>query len=161
MKYPLKPLLSVRLLREENAAAAAVVAKRRVTEALQAVEKRKRELQDYLVWRVEEENRLFEEIRNRELESGEIEQHRETVRNLRVKDAEYEKRVSDAEQDVIRAREAQAKEEEAHRLAVKDRQKIDAHRELWQEEENKRLTRAEESEMEDFSVRGPGRESEA
>jgi len=161
MKYPLRPLLSVRVLREDNAAAEVAIAKRRVTEALHAVEKRKQELQDYLVWRVEEENRLFEEIRNRELESEEIDQHRETVRNLRVKDAEYEKRVSDAEQDVVRAREALARAEEAHRLAVKDRQKIDAHRELWQEEENKRIARAEESEMEDFSVRGPGRESEA
>jgi len=154
MRYPLKPLLDVRILREENASAELTAAKRRVTEALQAVEDRKRELVEYVEWRKVEEVRLFDEIKNHEVDSQGLEDHRTMVRNLRTKDAEYEKRVSEAEQDVVKARKAVEKSEKAYRLAVKEKQKIEAHRDLWTEDERKREALAEDAEMEEFTGSG-------
>ena len=158
MKYPLQAMLNVRVLRQENASQALTNAKRRVTEALAAVEKRKTELEEYKVWRVEEEARLFETIRNREIESGEVDGHRDMVRRLRMKDAEYEQRVRDAELEVEHARAAQAEAEAEYRRATKNREKIETHRGLWLEEEMRQQALAEDREMEEFTGKSAQRD---
>ena len=61
-KYPLAPLLRVREYREDAAKNALSAAERAVVEAQEAVERCRRELERYKVWRQEEVERRYDAI---------------------------------------------------------------------------------------------------
>ena len=71
-KYPLAPLLRVREYREDAAKNALSAAERAVVEAQEAVERCRRELERYKVWRQEEVERRYDAIMGKGLSLKEL-----------------------------------------------------------------------------------------
>ena len=151
-KYPLAPLLRVREYREDAAKNALSAAERAVVEAQEAVERCRRELERYKVWRQEEVERRYDAIMGETMSLEEVAGFRaslgalaegEQERILAVTEAE--KAVGQKEREVAAAREAVA---EARREAAK----IEAHRDIWLAEAKREAERQEDLELEEFKT---------
>jgi type III secretion protein O len=150
-KYPLGSLLTVREFREQAASNEVNACKARVREAQELVEKRKQELRDYIQWRVEEEKRLFAEIKNREIAYRGLEDHQQDIQQLRGREAQYHESIHQAEAAVEQAKKNLTAAQERHRIACQEKRKIEEHREIWKEEQKKIAALEEDKEMEEFT----------
>lgn len=160
-KYRLEALLSARKIKEDSAARVARAAGFAVTEAKDRLEEAKLEYERYRLWRPQEEEKRFVEIRTRVLPQTDLDDYRAGIEALRQKELELEDAIETAKQAVLKAEEA---EREAKRLlvvAARDKEKIAEHRKRWLREELKRQAEAEEKEMEDFTSRSLLEDEEA
>lgn len=160
MPYPLQRLLQVRVFRERKAAGEVLAARRRLEEANARLHAARAALEEYLVWREAEEERLFRQICRKEIASRRLDEHLTEVSLLRARESEFRMRIQEAEKDCREKGEALARAQAAHRLAVQEQRKIEEHRKIWTGEEAVRRSREEDRELEEFSVRrsGPGGE---
>ena len=150
--YPLAPLARVRELREEAAATEYSAREKALLAAKQETLARRKALEDYLVWRKEEEDRRYREILNQELSRKEMDEFKAGVAALREKDnvlMEAVEEARQAEEEAARIRDAAADNLKQRR---KDKEKINSHREIWQTGEAREAERREDLEMEEFSA---------
>lgn len=154
-KYPLGPLLSARLFREDAAAREARLALRKVEEAKEAAEAARREWLAYREWRPGEEVRLFETVRGKPMPLAGLDSHRDDIQALRARELRLEDLFHEAEEAIRAAEKAAEAARERHAETVKERRKIEEHREIWLRAEAKRQEAAEEAELEDFAVHSP------
>lgn len=150
--YPLDPLLSARRFREDEAARATALARRKADEAKAAAEAAQAEWRAYQEWRPGEEVRLFEEIRGKETPLSGLDSHREDIQTLRSRELRLEELFHEAEDAAAAAEKAAGEARERHAATVRDRRKIEEHRGIWLKEEAKRQEAAEEAELEEFTV---------
>ncbi len=149
-RYPLESLLSVRHYREEGAKRQVRVAENAMREAEAAVEQRKKELEEFRLWRKEEEERRYQAIMNRPMTIGQLDDFKTGLAMLAAQEAEKEKAVVLAEKDVQLRRTELTKAQEAVKLARKNTSKIQAHKDIWQEEAKKEAEHKEDLELEEF-----------
>ena len=158
--YPLNALLRVRHLREQEAEREVLACTHRVEEAQKALQARRKELQEYTVWRIEEEKRLFAAIRNTMTSLKKIDEYKQKLLSLRGKEAQYQERILLAEKHLKECETALEQARRAHMTAVRERNKIEQHTATWHKEGKIRVERTEEQELEDFTP-SPRSDSEA
>ena len=149
--YPLAPLARVRQLREEAAVMEYSAREQALVKARQETLERRKALEEYLVWRKEEEDRRYREILGQELSRKEMDAFKAGVAVLREKDIVLMEALEEARKTEEEA--ARLKDEAAEILKQrrKDKEKIDAHREIWRTGEAREAERREDLEMEEFS----------
>jgi len=150
MAYLLKPLLDIRVMRQDRASGTLTAARQAVRDAEAKVDERKRELTEYEQTKEERRDRIYATIMGRPVSRDKLDIAQEGVArideegvlkldNVRRAEGELEKRESEAE--VAR---------EAFVLASKNRMKIDEHRAVWIKAEAAEQERRTEIELEDF-----------
>jgi type III secretion protein O len=150
MKYALQDLLRVRDFREENASREVRVKQHQLNEAIKTLEQKKKEVEEYRIWRVEKEVSLYDEIINKIVGMEKLDELKLTIARLREREAELEKEVLDAQKAKETAEKNLEKAKESYAAAVKDKKKIETHKEIWTDEMLKEADAALEKEMEDF-----------
>ena len=148
--YPLESLLSVRHYREEGAKRRVRGAENAVREAEAAVEERKKELEEFRIWRRDEEERRYESIMNRPMSIGQLDDFKMGLALLAAQESDREQAVVKAEKEVDLRRTELGKAQEAAKLARKNTSKIQAHKDIWQEEAKKEAEHKEDLELEEF-----------
>lgn len=153
MAYPLRDLLRIRIIREDAATDNLTKAKNNLENAIRNVEKKKKELEDYKVFRKEETDRLYKEIVNKKIKKIDLDELKAEIAKLERKELEYLEALEEAKRQ---HEEAVQKLEEArviYRQALMDVKKISEHKESWMAEYNKEQERIADIEMEEFKGR--------
>lgn len=148
--YPLESLLTVRRFREEAARRKVNSARLAAIEARNEIERCKKALEDWRVWREAEVERRYEAIIGASLPVSKLNDFNRALAKLGQDELEQVMKVDAAERE---AQKAEAAFEKAKRAAVAAGQgtaKIEKHRELWREDMKKEAEHAEEREFEDF-----------
>ena len=154
-RYPLAPLLSVREYREENAKNAVRAAEAAVREAEAEVTKRQESLENYRIWRVEEEERRYDSIMDATLTLEELDEFKAGLASLKNRELKLEESVVEAVRQVEQCRKAVEKARQEAVRARKDVSKILAHKDIWMEEAKKEAARLEDLELEEFKPLPP------
>ncbi|HJD98148.1 type III secretion protein [Mailhella massiliensis] len=149
-RYPLEALLSVRHYREEGAKRKVRSAENAIREAEAAVEARKKELVEYRIWRIEEEDRRYAAIMNVPMPLEKLDRFKSGLVLLAAQETEKELAVEQARKDVERCREELHKAQEEVKAARRNTSKIQAHKDIWQEEAKKEAEHKEDLELEEF-----------
>lgn len=147
----LEDILRIKVLRENTAAAEVKRAQYRLDQAVQAVEDRRREKQEYQQWRIREEERLFGELLNRPVAVQEIDDYKLEVANLRGRDNVYEDAIHKAQKEVSDAQEGVVKAVKVHRQAIAAREKFAEQVAEWRKEVQRLRDYQEDLEMEEFT----------
>lgn len=148
--YPLEALLTVREYREESAKRQVRNAEERLREAEQAVETRKKELEDYRAWRKAEEDRRYASIMNKALRLEDLDAFKAGLALLAVEEDARRQAVSDAEKSAAQRRDELTRAREAVKTASKNTSKIQAHKDIWKEEAKKEAEHQEDLELDEF-----------
>jgi type III secretion protein O len=151
-RYFLQDMVFVREHREDKASKAVTLARRLVAEAEQRVAERKKELEDYKVWRVQEEERMIQKIMRQKVKLGDITDLRLEITAMREKEFDFMDRLRKAEGELDQAREDLEKARLAHKKATQDLEKLLEHRELWRQDEYFEMERMADLEAEDFHL---------
>ncbi len=155
-------LLSIKAIREQGAANAVRRAKAAVEEAEEAVVIAEKEVEEYRAYRLQEEPRLFEEIRGKGVKLDEIDDMKYKVSLLRTKEEELQKVVEDKRQKVADAEANLQQAENEHVLAQKAHEKFEQFVQIQREEAQKLAAELEEAEVEEITEAiFAGRRSEA
>lgn len=152
-RYFLQDLVFVREHREDKASKAVSIARRLVAKAEQLVAQRKKELEDYKVWRVEEEARMIQKIMRQKVKLGDITDLRLEITAMREKEFDYMDQLRKAEGELDLAKENLEKARLAHKKATQELEKLLEHRELWRREEYFEQERLADLESEDFHLK--------
>ncbi len=151
-RYPLQDLLRVRRFREDNASAELTAQRKRVVEAEELVEQRKKEVVDFHAWRLRREDELYAEIVKQQVHRNDLDDLRAKIEGLRAEELAKEEQARQAETALTTARELLVKRHAAWMQATRDREKISEHREQWMQEEARESENHAEKELEDFRV---------
>ena len=152
-RYFLQDLVFVREHREDKASKAVNIARRLVAEAEQLVQQGKKELEDYKVWRVEEEARMIQKIMRQKVKLGDITDLRLEISAMREKEFDYMDQLRKAEAELDKAKENLEQARLAHKKATQELEKLLEHRELWRQEEYFEQERLADLESEDFRLK--------
>ncbi len=161
----LHDLLKVKNIREESAERHVKLcqhelelAEQELEQRKQEVELRKQELQDYVLWRSQEEQRLYDNIMNTSVQQHDLDQLKQKVALMRDKDVTMEQAITEAEQQVTAAqqqvRQAEQVLETARQAHYKAKQAVEKFEEFCKaqdEEIAKEASRLEDLEMEEFT----------
>lgn len=161
--YPLDSLLSVRHFREEGAKREVRYAELAVREAEEEVLRRKKALQDFRIWRGEEEERRYDAIMNKPMSIREIDAFKAGLARLAAEETMKEEDVRKAELKAAEAQKALEASRENAKKAMKNTAKITAHKDIWAEDAKREAERMADLELEEFrpiSRRGAEAEGE-
>ena len=148
--YPLEALLSVRHYREEGAKRAVRRAETAVREADALVETKMAELEEYRLWRKQEEDRRFDAIMEKPMSIGQIEDFKAGLALLADRETRKEEDVAKARKEAEKARQTLEKARADAKTAQKNAAKIAAHKDIWSVEAKKEAERLEDLELEEF-----------
>ena len=149
-KYPLEALLDVRYYREDNAKKSLNNAKREKQEAEEEIIALQKELQAYQIWRVQEEDRRYEEILGTVRTLVELDALKVDIAKLMIQENRLEENIEKAKANLILKIEALEVAKTVLFNAQKDTMKICAHKDLWKIDAQKEEARLEDVEMEEF-----------
>lgn len=153
MAYVLKPLLDIRIMRQDRASGELTAARRAVRDAEAAVEARKRELADFERTKEERRDRIYNTIMGRPVSREKLDLAQEGVARIDEEGAIRLDNVRQAEGE-LNKREAEAEAaREVFVAASKNRMKIDEHRTVWITAKAAEQERRTECELEDFTGR--------
>ncbi len=148
----LEELLTVKRRREDDAIAALAQARQALERQQSLMEAKRRELEEYKVWRQQEAERLFEAVRKQEVSRAKLERYRQEVALLQQREVQLGEELIAAEREVDAAK---------SNVATAERQRMDAHRDVVKfeeyqkqllEEEAAEASRREEAELEDVTA---------
>ena len=146
----LNELLKIKRLREDDAiltlSKAQVFFEQRVVER----EKKQEEEAEYKVWRVDEENRLYNEIYGKNLALGDLEKLREQIALLRQKELVLHEECLQAANNVASAQSALKEAKQRRVKAHKEVVKYEEYDKIIVAREKKEAEAKEEMELEDF-----------
>ena len=148
--YPLDSLLSVRHFREENAKSEVRYAELAVREAEEEVLSRRKALEDFHAWRLEEEERRYDAIMNKPMSIRQIDIFKAGLAKLAAEEALKEEDIRKAELKVEEAKKALDTARENAKKAMKNTAKITAHKDIWAEEAKKEAEHMADLELEEF-----------
>lgn len=152
MAYVLGELLKIRLMREQWAKDALIKAQNILEAAIRKVEEKKKELEDFRVWRVDEEKRLYDEVMRKHVKRIDIDALKLKLADLEKKELEHIQAIDDAKEERERAKEGVEAARVAYNLAVVGVQKLEEHKSGWMAEWTKEQEAIVEKEMEDFKA---------
>lgn len=152
-RYALEDLLSIRGIREQNAASDLRIKRHELEVCQDTVRKSQRAKEDYVAWRILEERRLYDASKGKHLSLRDLDMLKHKVLGMRGRDLSYEKAVDDARIAATQASERLDSARSVHVEARRKVQKIEEHKLSWSKLVTKAAERNEEKEMEDFRVR--------
>lgn len=152
-KYPLEDLRRIRTFREETAANDVIRCRRLVEQAAKLLEERKKQLAEYIEWRIAREEAMYQEIMQQLIQRKDLDELKVNIQILRDKELTYRERVVQAEKELAEAQATWQAAVATHQAAVKARQKLDEHKEMWAREVERELEFKQEIELEDFRTR--------
>jgi len=153
MKYILQPLLRVRLYREDQAANAMIQQRRRVAAAEAELERRRKDLADYEVWRVRREEEIWQSVIGKEVLNKDLDDLKLDLQIVWAGQVERQEAVFAGEKSLEEERAKLMDAIVAHQKAMRSREKLDIHKEMWRSSVLKEQEYAAELELEDFKVR--------
>ena len=148
--YPLAALLTVRRYREESAKRRVRNAEIAIREAEENVEKKRRELEEFRIWRKEEEDRRYEAIMNVPMSLEALDRFKAGLAGLAEEENNRALAVLEAQKEAERRRMDLEAAKKAAKTASKNTSKIEAHRDIWKEDAKKEEERREDLELEEF-----------
>ena len=153
MPYLLQPLLRIRTMREDRASGELVAAKRDLAIAEEALEERRKDLEEWEATKEERRDRIYAAVMGRTVSRDHLDMVNEGVARIDEEGALKADNVKRAEAE--RAKREEAAEEARRNLfqATKNRMKIDEHKAVWLAEDAAEQEAREEGELEDFTVR--------
>ena len=149
MNYILEDLMSIRKHREKLALYRKLQAKEKLAEANSAFELRNNELLNFLQWRKNEEERLFEEIKNKYQELYQIDIYNQHIVALKNEQERLEKEFYRAGQNVRKSEEELEKENATFKLQHRQKKKLEEHKRNWLLEMSAIEQRKDENEMDE------------
>lgn len=152
MAYVLAELLKIRLMREQWAKDALIKAQNVLDAAIRKVEEKKKELEDFRVWRVEEEKRLYAEVMRKRVKRNDIDALKLKLADLEKKELDHIQAIDDAKEEREQAKEGVELARTAYNLAQVGVQKLEEHKTGWMAQWTKEQEALVEKEMEDFKA---------
>lgn len=131
MIYILEDLMTLRKHREKLALNRMLQARKALEEAKDAAEKRANELSDFIQWRKNEENRLFEEIKKKLQKLNHLDDYNQRVDALRQEQNNLKEKLDQVEQRVIQIEDEVKKANEKYTLRHREKKKLEEHRKNW------------------------------
>lgn len=150
MHYQLQDLLKIRHMREQAALRKLAKAKSHLEAAIKKVEQRKKQLDEYRIWRKKEEKRLYDEIINKKIKRGKLAEIKMSFNNFKQKESNFEKALVDAKKGRDKAKEDWENARNLYNKTLVDLSKIEEHKKVWLEEVRKQEGLAEDKELEEF-----------
>ena len=150
MSNVLQPLFRIRKFREENASQEVGRKKRALQEAEHDLEQKRKELSEYIAWRINKEDELYSGVFNKWLKRRNLDDLKQYVATLRNQQVAMEKEVGEAEKRKVEAEEALDAAREVLRKAILDKKKIEEYLKVWKAEMLAEEERKAEKELEDF-----------
>ena len=141
--------MSIRKHREKLALYRKLQAKEKLAEANSAFELRNNELLNFLQWRKNEEERLFEEIKNKYQELYQIDIYNQHIVALKNEQERLEKEFYRAGQNVRKSEEELEKENATFKLQHRQKKKLEEHKRNWLLEMSAIEQRKDENEMDE------------
>ncbi len=151
----LSQLLYIKELRRDNAQLHVSKAHARLRKDLCTAEEGKKTLSEYQVWRVVEEDRLFDEVKGKDTSLTKLTDMRMEIADLHAKNNLLKKAVADAEIAVKKAREELATAQIKRKKAEQKVQKYEETIRVLNIAETREKQRQEDLELEEFSVKPP------
>ncbi len=156
MRYIFEDLIDIRAVREDRAAKDASAKRARLEAAQALVERAKKELDDFRVWRVTEKDRLYDQVLRKVIRRSGLDQLKEMLAALDEKEALYMQRIQSAGRAVDDAKVAYDESRAAWRDARANLEKLEEHKSSWLKEEAIEAERHEDLEMEEFGTKRLG-----
>ncbi len=153
MPYLLQPLLKIRAMREDRAAGELTVARRAVSVAEEAVEERKKELEEFERTKEERRDRIYDAIIGKSITFDQLSLAQEGVARIDQEGVLKLDNVRQAERELQEKENAAEAARNVFVTATKNRMKIDEHKAVWKQEEAKAEESRAEGELEDFTGR--------
>ena len=153
MAYPLQPLLSVRIFREDNAKVALHAAQAALLEAEEQAEASRVELARYIRWLPEEKERRYAAIMGEPITLPELDTFKAGLALLDDGVTVREEQVFKAENVVTEHEDHVLNAQAALLTANKEKLKIETHKDIWSKEFAKEAERIADLELEEFSPR--------
>jgi len=153
MAYILKPLLDIRVMRQDRASGELTAARQAVRDAEAAVEARKRELDDFEKTKEERRDRIYATIMGRPVSREKLDLAQEGVARIDEEGSIRLDNVRQAEGELSKREAAAEAARNVFIAATKNRMKIDEHRTVWITAEAEEQERRTEGELEDFTGR--------
>ena len=140
-------------MREDRASGELTAARQAVRTAEEALESRRRELEEFSRTKDERRDRIYATIMGRAVSREQIDLAQEGVARIDEEGALRTDNVRRAESELKTREEAAETAREAFIAASKNRMKIDEHRAVWVAEEAREQENRAEGELEDFTGR--------
>ncbi len=153
MDYPLAELLHIRELREQAAASNVRKARLAMEQAQQELQQARKDLEEYVAWRLQREAEMYEEITGAMLSVRELENFKEAIARLRDKERDHRLHIRKYEENVQQAVEFLEQCRSEHIETVKNRRKLDEHEAIWRKEAALRAQALEERELEEVAAK--------
>ncbi len=149
----LNDLLRIKKIRERSADEEVRKCRYRVQLAEQDLEKKQQELISYKAWRIEEEQRRYDEIINTNVKQFDLDILKQTVAQMREKDLILQEAITKAEEHLEETKQQLLQAQQQYRLASQAVQKFEEFIDVIHQEELKEKARIEELELEEFTPR--------
>ncbi|WP_419658338.1 type III secretion system protein, YscO family [Desulfosarcina variabilis str. Montpellier] len=131
MTYILEDLLRIRKRREQSALNSIIQARKSLVEAKDAAKKKADQLSNFIQWRKNEEDRLFDEIQRKYNTIYQLIYYNQCVDSLRKEQNKLTDQLNQAKQNVVQADEAVKKSYEDYQLCHREKRKLEEHKEQW------------------------------
>jgi hypothetical protein len=151
--YPLQDIVMIREKRQDLAQLDVIRAQHALEQAKRDVIERKKELEEYQKWVVEEEDRRFKGVIGKKMLHPDLLEFKADISKLRDSVAAYQERFAQAEQAVL-DREEDLVKAKAHLLqTIRELEKMVEHKKSWSEEAQREETLLEDKELEEFATK--------
>lgn len=152
MIYILDDLMTIREHREKLALSRILHTKKVFEDAKREAEETSKELVYYARWRVKEENRLFDEIKNKLQKRNDLDCFRESIEELKEKQKKMEAQLDLAEQRVSKAQEDVKKANTRYAMCHRDKKKLEEHKTKWRQRMIMIEQRNEENNLDELAI---------
>lgn len=151
--YPLLGLKTVRDRRLNTSVKERLLKQQKLEQARHAAVAKRKELEDYKIYMVEEAARRYQELFKTTHTLKEIEQFNGSLKRLYAGEFELEEEVKKAELEADKAQGEYEKARTAETECRKKLQKLETHQQIWETEQRLYEERAADMELEDFVPR--------
>ena len=149
----LDELLRVKRIREDEAIKVMKEKQLQLEQCRKLVETKNLEHDEYVVWRKEEEKRLYQEVLNKDVHAYNLNTMRDQITSFKDKQQQLKEEIAKAEAAVDEATEHLAEARQARMDAYKTVQKYEEYKDIIETIENREAERREELEAEEFNIR--------
>ena len=149
----LDELLHVKRIREDEAIKIMKEKQLQLEQCQRLLETKNLEHDEYVVWRKEEEKRLYKEVLNKDVHAYNLNTMRDQITSFKDKQQQLREEIDKAEAAVAEATEHLAEARQARMEAYKTVQKYEEYKDIIETIENREAERREELEAEEFSIR--------
>ncbi|MCR5536738.1 MAG: type III secretion protein [Succinivibrio sp.] len=151
--YPLARLVTLRQHRFDEAQRNCATAEQKVQQGQTAIVNKKKEIDEYIIWREAEINRRYDAIMNKELTSEGFEKFKKGLADLQMQEVKLNEQLYELKEQLKQLEEALVQAKEELKQAGAALNKLEEHRKIWTAQARIEAERKEEKELEDFKSR--------